>query len=154
MNFLELKIPPPGYMLFFAGFVWWMADLFPQFNLLPDFLEYVGWGIILLAGLSDLWSLGLFLKLHTTPNPWTPKNSKHLVTSGLYQYTRNPMYVGLMLILFGWILIKGNILGFLCIPAYVWILTRLQIIPEERILSEKFGDTYHNYLKTTPRWLW
>jgi protein-S-isoprenylcysteine O-methyltransferase Ste14 len=76
-----------------------------------------------------------------------------LVKSGPYQFTRNPMYVGMLLVLFGWFLFLHNLCGFVFVVLYLVILTELQIKPEERLLEQLFGQQYQDYKKSVPRWI-
>ncbi len=112
-------------------------------------------GLALIAGalMLDLSSLFLFIKRKTTPNPFSPENASKLVTSGMYRFTRNPMYVGLALLLTGWAIYLGSLSPFLLIPLFVVVLTVQQIIPEEKILEEKFGKEYLDYKQSVRRWL-
>jgi protein-S-isoprenylcysteine O-methyltransferase Ste14 len=105
-----------------------------------------------LTFLADLTSLWAFLKVHTTINPLRPTQTQHLVTSGLYRYTRNPMYLGLGLMLFGWALYLGALSPFLLLPAFIWVITQMQILSEEAILQAKFGQVYKDYQQHVPRW--
>lgn len=151
---IQTKIPPPVYMLFF-GMVMYGADQFiPIVEFHSIVLSAVGISLITLAILFDLWSIGLFLFHKTTVNPLTPHNTVHFVTRGLYRYTRNPMYVGLLVMLIGWSLCLGSLSPFLFLFFFVRVITWSQIMPEEKILIEKFGEKYEEYMKKTPRWLW
>ena len=153
MTTLQLKIPPPVYFLLFAGGMWLLAQHVPLLNLIPKPWNYSGILIAILTLLADLTSLRAFFKARTTVNPLHPQRTLHLVTSGLYRYTRNPMYLGLLVILLGWALYLGALTPFLLLPAFVWVITRMQILPEEAILQAKFGKTYSDYQQRVPRWL-
>jgi len=83
----------------------------------------------------------------------SPKSTKGLVTKGLYKYTRNPMYLGLLIILFGYGIWLGSITPFLALPLFYWLITTQQIIPEETILEDKFGVEYLDYKARVRRWL-
>ena len=150
---LKLIIPPPVYMLIFAACMWLLDQYWPLAQLIdPPFNKL---GFILIAGalMLDLSSLFLFFKRKTTPNPFAPKNASHLVTSGMYRYTRNPMYVGLAILLTGWAIYLGSASPFLLIPLFIFVLTIQQIKPEEETLEEKFGQEYINYKNSVRRWL-
>ena len=82
-----------------------------------------------------------------------PTNTQGLVTTGLYKITRNPMYVGLLVILFGYGIWLGSLTPFLILPAFYWLITNMQIKPEERVLEEKFGQEYLDYKSKVKRWL-
>ena len=153
MRILELKVPPPAVALLIGIAMWFVARYGVVLDLpfairLTVFLAIAGiGGAIALAG--DL----AFKRAKTTLNPFRPQNTTALVTSGIYRYTRNPMYLGMTLVLLGWT-------AFLCsawaLPgaiAFVLYLNRFQIAPEERILSAKFGAAYAEYMAKTGRWL-
>jgi protein-S-isoprenylcysteine O-methyltransferase Ste14 len=150
---LKLKIPPPVYMLAFAGLMWLLNKHFPisQFIFAP--WNKIGLLAIGAAFLLDLSSLVLFLIKKTTPNPLRPDNSKNLVITGMYRFSRNPMYVGLTLLLLGWAIYLGSITPFLLVPFYPLLLTVQQIRPEERILEQTFGQDYLDYKQNVRRWL-
>nr|ART40893.1 L409 [uncultured bacterium] len=76
-----------------------------------------------------------------------------MVISGIYRFSRNPMYVGLLLVLTAWAIYLSNALAFLFLPTFVACLTRLQIVPEERVLAAKFGDAFTAYRQSVRRWL-
>lgn len=153
MNRLQLKIPPPVYLLVFAILMWLVQAWFPLFQLIPEPWNKAGLSLIAAAVLMDFWSLGLFFRAHTTFNPVHPERTHALVTDGPYRYTRNPMYVGLLVILSGWAIYLGGFSSFLFLPLFVLILTVQQIIPEEKMLEQKFGDAYLGYKMRVPRWI-
>lgn len=83
-----------------------------------------------------------------------PQNSSQLVTEGLYRYTRNPMYVGMLVMLLGWALYLGSLSPLFILPLFIWVINTQQIFPEEAFLTKKFGESYRIYLQAVPRWLW
>jgi protein-S-isoprenylcysteine O-methyltransferase Ste14 len=94
-----------------------------------------------------------FRRANTTINPVKIEAASSIVTNGIYRYTRNPMYVGLTLLLAGWaihIAVPFVLLGPLVFILYI---TRFQIIPEERVLTSKFGGEYRKYQERVRRWL-
>ncbi|TVQ66613.1 MAG: isoprenylcysteine carboxylmethyltransferase family protein [Oceanospirillales bacterium] len=151
-NRFKTLIPPPVYLLFFATLMWLLNCYFPLYQWLEMPWRYAGLVLIVLAGLSDLWSLSLFLKLHTTPNPMRPSAATHLVTTGLYRYSRNPMYMGMLVMLIGWWIWLGSITPILMLPIFILVLVKMQIEPEEEALEARFGDTYRHYKNSVPRW--
>lgn len=150
---LPLKIPPPVYLLLFAGGMWVTHIYFPLALIVPAHWNRLGIGLMVVALLLDLWALSLFLRARTTPNPFTPERTQVLVTSGLYRFTRNPMYLGLLIFLIGWGIYLGKLAPFIWLPVFVWVLNVQQIIPEEKMLAEKFGDAYRAYQNRVPRWI-
>lgn len=94
-----------------------------------------------------------FARYDTTVNPQVPSQTTTLVTSGVYGITRNPMYVGMLLILFAFVLWLGAPSAFVIVGAFFLSIDRFQIKAEEHVLSQKFGDDYQNYKGRVPRWL-
>ena len=113
----------------------------------------LGLALIVIAGALDVWSILLFFKKHTTPNPMKPENTTGIVTKGLYKITRNPMYVGLLTILTGYAIWLGSLAPFFVLPLFYLLITEMQIKPEEEALEKKFGQEYLNYKNTVRRWL-
>jgi protein-S-isoprenylcysteine O-methyltransferase Ste14 len=108
-----------------------------------------------------LWSAGIaialaalfeFLRAKTTVNPLSPEAASAIVTSGIYRYSRNPMYVGLLLALLGWSVWLSHLLPFALLPFFILYINRFQIEPEERALSVKFGGLYRDYRRSVRRW--
>ena len=107
----------------------------------------LGGGLIALAGVLE------FHRAHTTVNPMAPQKASALVTSGVYRITRNPMYLGMLLVLAGWAVWLGNAAAFVGLPLFVAVLNLLQIAPEERVLRERFGDAFTRYAARVRRWI-
>ncbi len=89
----------------------------------------------------------------TTVDPRNPQKATKLVQNGVYRYTRNPMYLGMVLVLSGGAVRVGNPLSVIGIVFLVWYLTRFQIKPEEDALKNKFGDVYLQYRTKVRRWV-
>lgn len=153
MKKLELIIPPPGYALIIGFLMWLLNQYLPIASLIQSPWNRVGLVLIVLAFSMDFSSLYLFFKKHTTPSPFTPKKASTLVITGTYKYTRNPMYVGLLVVLTGYAVWLGSLSPFLLIPVFYWLITNIQIKAEERILEEKFGQEYLDYKSRVRRWL-
>ena len=82
-----------------------------------------------------------------------PENTQILVTTGMYRFSRNPMYLGLLLLLTGWSIYLGAVSAILLLPLFVLVLTKMQIQPEEIILEELFGQSYIEYKLKVHRWI-
>ena len=152
MNSLELKIPPPAQFVITAAAMFGVSKIAPalKFTLSGSTALGIGLGIIGLS--SGIMGVMQFRKAQTTPNPKEIDKATSLVTSGIYQYTRNPMYLGLTLILLGWALYLSHFLAFVLIPIFVMYIARFQIQPEERMMTQKFGDKYRAYVSKVRRW--
>jgi len=98
-------------------------------------------------------ALARFRQVGTTVNPTDPSKASYLVTDGVFRFSRNPMYVGLVLLLLGWAIWLGSASPWLVPPLFVILLTVVQIIPEERTLHRLFGEQYVSYRRSVPRWI-
>jgi protein-S-isoprenylcysteine O-methyltransferase Ste14 len=153
LKFIELKIPPPLIMLSVAGLMWLISPVWSSFEL-NETIKYALVLMFFLCGISiELSGLLSFRKAKTTINPLKPENSSQIVNFGIYQKTRNPMYLGMTLLLFGWAIFLSNFLAFALIPLFVVYITQFQIKPEEKILTEIFGDEFLQYKKQVRRWI-
>lgn len=107
-----------------------------------------------IAGVAfDLLGLLAFRAARTTTNPFKPERASALVTGGVYRVTRNPMYVGLALLLSAWAIWLSALLPWAGPVLFVLYITRFQIRPEERVLRDIFGDAYSRYADRVRRWL-
>ena len=153
MQALELKIPPPIVALLIAAAMWGIALATPLVHI-PALMRLVVAITIALAGVATaIAGVAAFRRAKTTVNPLKPETSSTLVTSGIYRFTRNPMYVGLALVLLAWAVFLSspwNLLGPLAFALY---MNRFQIEPEERILSGMFGAAYSAYQSKVRRWV-
>ncbi len=150
---LDNKVPPPIVVVFLGLGMWVLAQLTPTFTIAPH-LRLFGVGIFIFLGLS-IAGLGIiaFRRAKTTINPVQPEAASTVVTQGIFSYTRNPMYLGFTCLLIGWMLYLENLWAIFGVVAFILFTTRFQIIPEENILSAKFGLEYGEYLKKVRRWL-
>ena len=151
MKNLELKIPPAVVWLICALIMKSIAYVLP-FVALPHLpiaaivMALIGIG----AGIAGIWS---FYKARTTINPLEPSEATYFVSEGIYKLSRNPMYVGLACCLVSWAIWLSYLLPWLGVVLFIAYMTRFQIIPEERVLRQKFGDEYQNYCLKVRRWL-
>ena len=98
-------------------------------------------------------AFSLFSRARTTVNPLKPRESSVLVTRGLYRWTRNPMYLGMLIVLVAWAFFVANWLAFVGLPLFIGFINRFQIGPEERVLRERFGAQFDDYQARVRRWL-
>lgn len=153
MQPLELKIPPVVVFLL-TGLAMWLADKqLPKARVDVPFAPIIA-GLLIAAGLvTGVAGVLAFRRHATTVLPHAPDKASAVVSDGVFQYTRNPMYLGLALVLTAWAVKLGNLASFAGIPVFIWYMTRLQIQPEERALSAKFGRPFDDYMKSVRRWL-
>ncbi len=82
-----------------------------------------------------------------------PQKATVLVVEGIFRFTRNPMYLGLALLLGSWACLLENMIAALFLPLFILYMTHFQIRPEERELLVIFGNPYREYLENVHRWL-
>jgi len=153
MQALENRIPPPLVAVLFAVLMGLLARGLPGLDpgsgtrlLLALPLVMAGLLFVLAGGLA-------FRRAKTTVNPLKPASASALVTSGIYQYTRNPMYVSFALWLLAWGLYLASPLVLLGVLGFVLYMNRFQIYPEERALGQLFGADFAAYRQRVRRWL-
>lgn len=150
---LELKIPPPALAVLIAGAMWGVTLLAPLLEM-PAFIRVTAAVTIALAGGGfSLAAVISFRRARTTVNPMKPETTSSLVCSGIYRATRNPMYVGLLLVLVAWAVFLSSAWALLGPLAFVFYINRFQIAPEEKVLSAMFGTDYAAYKSRVRRWL-
>jgi protein-S-isoprenylcysteine O-methyltransferase Ste14 len=153
MTTLDLKIPPVVVAAVTAALSWGLAAIGPGIHL-PLRLRIIAAVLLVLGGIAVAAAgVAEFRQAKTTVSPTRPRSAAALVTSGIYRYTRNPMYLGLLLMLLAWVQYLNALLGFLPLALYVLYMTRYQIEPEERALSILFGREYFAYCNRVRRWL-
>jgi len=111
---------------------------------------------VALAALGTTFSVSgalAFRRAKTTKNPMKPQAASSLVTAGVYKITRNPMYLGLALLLLGWAAFLWSAWALLGPVIFVGYISRFQIAPEERVLASLFGSEYSAYKANVRRWL-
>ncbi len=150
---MKLIIPPPLVGLLTAAGMWGLAKTFPGLAIDAPPLR---WSAILVMGVGvmiEAVSVLAFLLARTTVTPLKPEKASTLVVSGLYRVSRNPMYLGMAILLTGWALWRGNPAALILLPVFVVYLTIFQIKPEEAALLEKFGPSYEAYRRRVRRWI-
>ena len=145
------KIPPPIVTLVFGLAIYFSRSIFPDLsNAIFNIISM----LLIISGPFILISAVRSFKAHqTTINPINIDNATSLVVSGTFKYSRNPMYLGMALILLS-LSFKFNLLGgiFFTLLFAIYI-TRFQIIPEEAVMEKLFGDDFKNYKSKTRMWI-
>ena len=153
MNAIELKIPPVAIALFIAAAMWLTSKDMPSQALAMPWLLACAVGLSCAGIVFALAGVFAFRKVKTTVNPTNPENTSTVVASGIYAVTRNPMYLGFLLILAGWAVFLAHLPSFLFLPVFVLYMNRFQIGPEERVLTDRFGSEFIAYMQSVRRWL-
>lgn len=153
MNALELRMPPVAVVLvagMLMGLIGWLTPALPWVYAVRAGIGLAFGAIGILVALAGVLS---FRRARTTVNPMRPQAATSLVASGVYRYTRNPMYLGMLLVLIGWGAFLARPWALAVLPTFVLYMSRFQIIPEERALQGIFGAEFEAYRRTVRRWL-
>lgn len=153
MRFLELRIPPPIVAFFFAGVAWAVARATPALALPLPLRTGVAIALALAGVGFVVAGVRAFRHAATTIHPLKPEKASAIVSSGVFGISRNPMYVGLVLVLVAWAVFLSSPAALVGPVGLALYLTRFQIVPEERALATKFGDAYADYTARVRRWI-
>jgi protein-S-isoprenylcysteine O-methyltransferase Ste14 len=150
---LELKIPPVVLVTIFALVMWLGSAFAPRFNVQFPFISIVAWVFGLLGVIIPAFGVREFKRAKTTVNPTKPQSTSSLVRTGIYSRTRNPMYLGFVLILVGCAIAMANLVALVVLPGFVIYMNQFQIKPEERALTLIFGEDFKAYCVEARRWI-
>ena len=144
-------VHPPLVAVFFIVLAYFLGFFVLLPITLPPVLRYVGLALTFIGFLLGIGAFVEFRKARTTLDPHG--STKHLVTSGIYRYTRNPIYLGFLLMVIGFPLTSGLLWGLVLVPFYMLTMSRLVIEREEAYLGRKFKTQYTSYTSRVRRWL-
>lgn len=113
--------------------------------------QLVGYAFAIAGAALIAASLGLFRRYGTRPEPWQPAST--LIQSGIYRYSRNPMYLGMLCLSMGLSIFFESIAAGLLVAGVGIFIDRFVIAREEAYLSRQFGSGYHGYKRQVRRWL-
>ncbi len=150
-NSMNNKIPPPIVTLVFGLCIYLSKSFFPEFSFsILSSLSIISF----IVGISVLVTAIISFKNHeTTVNPISVEKASSLVVTGIFKYSRNPMYLGMVLILLS-ISFKFNLVGGIVLTMlFAGYITKFQIIPEEIVMNKLFGDEFEKYKNKTRRWI-
>src|SRR5690349_15063198 len=147
----NVRIPPPILALLHIIAAFLLARLIPLPFIAPSIVKYIGFALVVIGFLLGLGAALTFRRARTTLDPYHPVSS--IVTSGIYSFSRNPIYLGFLLMVIGIPLVGGTYWGIILAPIFILLCNRLVIEHEEAYLAKKFGQTYLNYKSGVRRWL-
>jgi protein-S-isoprenylcysteine O-methyltransferase Ste14 len=153
MRVLELKIPPPIVALVTAVLMWLISRSLPLFAFVFPLRDTFAIAMVAAGLIIGILGVVTFRRANTTVNPTKPQSSTSLVSWGVYRVTRNPMYLGGLLMLSGWAIFLSKPIAFLFLPGYILYINLFQIVPEERVLATLFGPAFTAYKSRARRWL-
>lgn len=150
---MKNKVPPPLLMIFTGAVMWLVASSPFGFRFSLPSTPEIRTLVIVIGALFVVSGIVRFARLKTTVNPFKLDESTRLATSGIYRISRNPMYLGLALMLVGWGIHLGSPINIICIAAFMAYMTQFQIKPEEAALKRLFGEEFEDYCRRVRRWL-
>ena len=153
MRTLETKVPPPIVAVAVGVGMWLISTTAPHAGPVPLPRLIAALAIALIGGAVAAAGVAAIRKAQTTVNPLHPERTSAFVSNSIYRITRNPMYLGLLLVLLGVAVFLWSVPALIGPPAFVGYIWRFQIIPEERVLERKFGPEYVEYKRRVRRWL-
>ena len=140
-------------MLLAALIMWTLHRFLPLSVLVGAPWNYLALVPIVISRMLSVAAGRRFREARTTFDPVRPELTTHLVTDGVYRFSRNPMYLGLVLMLIAWALWLGTASPWVVPPLFAIWMTISQIAPEERALETVFGETYVVYRRSVSRWI-
>lgn len=145
---------PPPVVVAIIGVVMWAVGRKLELGKFEAALQAPVAGVLLIVGLSlMIVAVASFIAAKTTVNPLRPSRTSSLVTTGIFRISRNPMYLGDLLVLAALAVWLGNVVNVVLLVFFIWYINRFQIIPEERALTNLFGESYVAYCSRVRRWL-
>jgi protein-S-isoprenylcysteine O-methyltransferase Ste14 len=148
---INKNVHPPVVALLFIVIAYFLGRFVPVPFTVPMTVRNLGLFLTFIGFLLGIGAFVEFRKAHTTLDPHG--SAKKVVTSGIYRFTRNPIYLGFLLMVIGLPLNSGLVWGVVTAPLYMMTMTRLVIEREEAYLERKFKDQYTSYRSRVRRWL-
>lgn len=153
MKFLELKIPPLALFVVILLLSYWLANSLTFASFPFPYSQVISALGILVSGIIGVSAVWEFKKRKTTVNPIKVDNASLVVDSGIFGYSRNPMYLALFILIFCFGYYLQNLLSVSLSFLFVIYMNRFQILPEERALESLFGAEYVDYKQKVRRWI-
>ncbi|MFK7829874.1 MAG: isoprenylcysteine carboxylmethyltransferase family protein [Congregibacter sp.] len=150
---LQNKVPPPLVSGLFALAMWAATPYLPVINMPYRAKGLLILVLVLLGVKAALGGVLAFREARTTVNPLKPERASSLVITGIYRFSRNPMYLGMALFLTAWMIYLGSPLLLLAVIGFVLYMNMFQIGPEERAMQRLFGAEFESYKKQVRRWI-
>ena len=150
---MKNKIPPPIILLLCGAAMWFIAASEFAYAISIPFSLTVAIALAATGVFISARAIRQFGAVETTMSPLKPDTASSLVNTGIFSKSRNPMYVGLLLVLSGWAVWLESLSNIAVLLAFVVLITELQIKPEEAALRELFGEEYEDYCRQVRRWV-
>jgi protein-S-isoprenylcysteine O-methyltransferase Ste14 len=142
---LALKVPPVLLVLVTAALMWLASWAVPALGVTVPGRRLWAAGLGIAGVILCSMGLAAFRRARTTVDPTRPHASSSLVQTGIYARTRNPMYLGFLLMLTAWAVFLSNVMALIFVPLFVACMNRFPIAPEESALAGLFGREFSDY---------
>ncbi|MFA5902716.1 MAG: isoprenylcysteine carboxylmethyltransferase family protein [Desulfobacula sp.] len=148
-----VRIPPPVFFFICLGAGLWLESIFPDIAMqIPSMTRFIpGLVLTLLSGGLAVMAVYTMLRNKTTID--TNASTARIVQNGVFRFSRNPMYLSLLLLLSGIALWRWSMGLMISVPVLYTLILFLAIKPEERYLTRKFGKEYTDYAARVRRWI-
>lgn len=153
MRWLEVKIPPLAVVIVATALMWLVARAIPGLGFPLPARHLCVLALAIAGAATAIAGVVSFRMAKTTVSPLQPQRASSLVVGGVYRFTRNPMYLGMLALMLSWAAYLANAGALLLVPGFVLFLNRFQIEPEERALRAIFGTEFDDYQRRVRRWL-
>jgi len=150
---MKPHIPPVVQLAVCAGLAWGLSEWLPGFAFAWPFSFELAVIVAAMGIVVPVAAVVAFIRAKTTVNPIDPSQARSLVTTGFYRVSRNPMYLGMALLLVAQAIYLSNAAALVSPLVFVIAMTHLQIKPEEAALKRNFGEAYRAYRQRTRRWI-
>jgi protein-S-isoprenylcysteine O-methyltransferase Ste14 len=150
---LENKVPPPLVAVIFGAAMWGASNYLSHIEVNASWRIITAVAVGLIGGFFCVAGVVSFRRAKTTVNPLKPETASSLVSTGIYQVSRNPMYVGFALFLVAWAVYLSSPWTLIGVIGFVLYINRFQIAPEERALAALFGVEFEQYKQSVARWV-
>jgi protein-S-isoprenylcysteine O-methyltransferase Ste14 len=150
---LEHRVPPPIVAVIFGAAMWGASNYLSDIEVNPSWRIITAVAAALIGGFFCVAGVVSFRRAKTTVNPLQPETASSLVSSGIYQVSRNPMYLGFAIFLVAWAIYLSSPWTLIGVIGFVLYINRFQIAPEERALAAIFGVEFEQYKQSVSRWV-
>ena len=149
---VDIRIPPPIFFSISLAFGLLLEYFLPVNINIPQVPRAIFGSIFII--ISGYFAVSAFVVLINNKTTFdTSKSTTKIVTKGSFRISRNPLYLSLLLLLFGIAVIFFSIWLFLMVPVLYIVLLFKAVKPEERYLTQKFGKEYLEYSSKVRRWV-
>lgn len=145
------RMVPPLWLIYTAIAMWLLDGLVPLFALFPPGALWIGRGMILLGFALVFYSAHQFRKAETPLKPFQKVTA--VLTAGPFRFSRNPVYLGMFILLAGWAVALGSLSPWVCVMVFIWMIRTFWVLPEEAQMEREMGQTYLDYKARVRRWL-